>query len=105
MTQKLPQLIKDDIYLEPYAGTILNRIKAAKQKEKEIAGNASLYSFASGHLYFGMHQTPGGWVIREWAPKATHIFLIGTFNNWEEKKEFAFQHLENGIWELQLNKD
>src|SRR6056297_103277 len=105
MTQKLPQLIKDDKYLEPYAGAILSRIKAASEKEKEIAGDSSLYDFASGHLFFGLHQTSEGWAIREWAPNATHIFLVGTFNNWEEKKEFAFQPLENGVWELKLNKD
>jgi len=97
MTQKLPQLIKDDKYLEPYAGAIPSRIKAANEKEKEITGDSTLYDFASGHLFFGLHQTSDGWVIREWEPNATHIFLVGTFNNWEEKKEFAFQPLENGV--------
>ena len=105
MTQKLPQLIKDDKWLEPYSNAIINRIKAAGEKEKEIAGDSGLYNFASGHLFFGLHQTPEGWVIREWALNATHIFLVGTFNNWEEKKEFSFQPLENGVWELKLEKD
>jgi len=105
MTQKIPQLIKDDKWLEPYSGAIINRINTAKAKEKEVAGDSNLYEFASGHLFFGLHKTPGGWVVREWAPNATHIFLVGTFNNWEEKKEYAFKLLENGVWELQLNID
>jgi 1,4-alpha-glucan branching enzyme len=105
MTQKLPQLIKDDKWLEPYSGAIINRINAAKAKEKEIAGDSNLYEFASGHLFFGLHKTPGGWVIREWAPNATHIYLVGTFNSWEEKKEYAFKLLENGVWELRLQEN
>ena len=58
--------------------------------------------FASGHLYFGLHKTNDGWVIREWVPNATFIYLIGTFNNWQEEKEYTFLPLENGVWELKL---
>jgi 1,4-alpha-glucan branching enzyme len=105
MTQKLPQLIKDDKWLEPYSNAIINRIKFTEEKEKELTGNSTLYEFASGHLFFGLHKTPHGWVIREWAPNATHIFLIGTFNEWEERKKYSFHPLENGVWELQLGKD
>ena len=105
MTQKIPQLIKDDKWLEPYSNAIINRIKFTEKKEKELTGNSTLYEFASGHLFFGLHKTPDGWVIREWAPNATHIFLIGTFNDWEERKEYSFQPQANGVWELKLGKD
>ncbi len=105
MTKNIPKLIQDDKWLQPFEGAILKRIEAAREKEKELAGNGSLYEFASGHLYFGLHKTSDGWVMREWAPNATFIFLVGTFNNWEEQKPYAFQSLENGVWELRLKED
>ena len=105
MTKKIPKLIQDDTWLQPWTGMILNRIEAAREKEKELAGSSSLYEFASGHFYFGLHRTNEGWVMREWAPNATFIFLIGSFNNWEEHKKYAFHPLKNGTWELHLNEN
>ncbi|NQU55555.1 MAG: alpha amylase C-terminal domain-containing protein [Bacteroidetes bacterium] len=102
MKKILPKLIQNDKWLEPYSETIIKRIKEADKKEKEITGDKSLMDFASGHLYFGLHKTNDGWVIREWAPNATFIYLIGTFNNWQEEKEYTFLPLENGVWELKL---
>lgn len=100
--KKLPKFVQDDMWLMPYSEAIINRVQAAAEKEKKLVGESSLYEFAGGHLYFGLHKTENGWVIREWAPNATSIYLIGTFNNWEEHKNYAFHSLENGIWELQL---
>ncbi len=105
MQKNVPKLIKDDIWLQPYNEKILGRIKAGLDKESELTGGKTLYEFASGHLYFGLHKTGSGWVVREWAPNATYIYLIGTFNNWEEQKKYAFGPLQNGVWELMLNPD
>ena len=105
MKSKIPKLVKDDKWLEPFSETIINRIKEADTKEAELTGEKSLADFATGHLYFGLHKTVEGWVIREWAPNATHIYLVGTFNNWEEKEDFLFTGLENGVWELKLKKE
>ncbi len=105
MKSKIPKLVKDDKWLEPFSETIINRIKEADTKEAELTGEKSLADFATGHLYFGLHKTVEGWVIREWAPNATHIYLVGTFNNWEEKEDFLFTGLENGVWELKLEKE
>ncbi|MBT6004156.1 MAG: 1,4-alpha-glucan-branching enzyme, partial [Prolixibacteraceae bacterium] len=102
MKNKLPKLVKDDLWLEPFKEPIAEWINNAESKEKELIMTGSLSDFASGHLYFGLHKTHAGWVIREWAPNATFIFLIGTFNNWQEKKQYAFEPLKNGIWELKL---
>ena len=103
MKKELPKLIQEDTWLEPYAGVIIKRIEEAREKEKEIIDGKSISDFATGYLYFGLHQTKNGWVIREWAPKATFIYLVGTFNDWQEKKEYEFTLLENGVWELQLD--
>lgn len=102
MENKIPKLVKDDPWLEPFKETIVNWITTAEAKEKELIGTGTLSGFATGHLYFGLHKTNEGWVIREWAPNATYIYLIGTFNNWQEEKQYAFEPLENGIWELKL---
>ncbi|MDD4144736.1 MAG: alpha amylase C-terminal domain-containing protein [Prolixibacteraceae bacterium] len=103
--KEIPQLIKNDLWLSPYTGQIVARMKAGLIKEAELAGESTLYEFASGHLYFGLHKTDTGWVIREWAPNAVSIFLTGTFNNWEEDKYYAFKPLHDGIWELKLKSN
>ena len=77
----------------------------AERKEKELTGGKSLADFATGHLFFGLHRTHSGWVIREWAPNATHIYLVGTFNDWQESADYSFSHLDHGVWELHLATD
>jgi len=105
MKKYQPKLVKDDTWLQPFAEIISARMSEAEAKENELTGEQSLAEFASGYLYFGLHKTNSGWVIREWAPNATHIFLVGTFNNWEEMAAYSFQHLDNGVWELALDKN
>lgn len=103
MEKKL-ELIENDSWLMPYADAINGRHQHALDKEAQLTnhGSKSLSDFASGYLYFGLHPTNEGWVIREWAPNATHIYLIGTFNNWQEKEEYKLTPLDNGEWELAL---
>ena len=104
MENKFPKLVNDDPWLDPFKKTIVNWITGAESKEKELVGAESLSDFATGHLYFGLHKTNEGWVIREWAPNATYIYLIGTFNNWQEEKQYNFELIGNGIWELILEE-
>ncbi|MFV0268628.1 MAG: alpha amylase C-terminal domain-containing protein [Draconibacterium sp.] len=102
MKKFLPKLVQDDPWLEPYSGVISDRMIVAERRQKELTGGKSLYEFSSGHLYFGLHKTTRGWVIREWAPNATFIYLVGTFNEWKELTEYSFTHVGNGVWELRL---
>lgn len=104
MKKNLPKLVQDDKWLEPFADVIINRINQAEAKEKNLTGTDSLSGFATGYLYFGLHKTGNGWIIREWAPNATYIYLIGTFNNWQEEKPYAFMPQGNGIWQLELSE-
>jgi 1,4-alpha-glucan branching enzyme len=99
---KEPNLITNDPWLEPYKSVIERRLNNAVSREKELAGEGSLQSFASGHLYFGLHKNPEGWTMREWAPHATEIFLLGSFNDWNVESKFSFSRLDHGIWEIQL---
>ena len=97
-------LIKNDPWLEPYSEAINGRHQHAIDKEAELTnqGKKTLADFATGYLYFGLHQTAEGWVFREWAPNATQIFLIGTFNDWKEEKKYSLKRKANGNWEIKL---
>lgn len=104
--QKL-KLIKNDPWLEPYEEAIQGRFDYAVEKEKSLlkGRKQSLAEFASGYMYFGLHKTTSGWIFREWAPNATAIYLIGSFNNWQKTEDYRLRPQENGVWEIELNED
>ena len=84
------KIVKNDEWLRPYEAAIQGRHSHVNDKIEELTGGkGTLSDFADGHLYFGLHRTPRQWVLREWAPNATHIYLIGTFNDWKESDDFA----------------
>lgn len=97
-----PEIVHIDPWLEPFTGVINRRKEKIEEKIRELSPNGKLIDFANGHLYFGIHKEDNEWVIREWAPNAIRICLIGTFNNWKEIGCFHFSPLENGVWELRL---
>lgn len=98
------KIVKNDEWLSSYEQAIQGRHDHALYKMNELAGKGTLSDFADGYLYFGLHRTPRQWVLREWAPNATEIYLIGTFNDWKELPEFAFKRIEGtGNWELKLS--
>ncbi len=102
---KVLRLIRNDKYLAEYAEAINGRHQSALNKIAELTNNGetTLADFATGYLYFGLHKDGKNWVIREWAPNATAIYLIGDFNGWKEDGHFAFKRVsESGNWELVL---
>ncbi len=101
---KVLRLLKNDKWLEPFAAAIEGRHQHALDKIAELTGGQQkLSDFASGHLYYGMHVTDEEWILREWAPNATKIFLIGDFNKWEEKKSYQMKRVKGtGDWEIRL---
>ena len=100
---EIPGIIQQDPWLLPYTGVIERRIRNVKNKFLELSGCKPLSSFANGHLYFGIHKTSEGWVCREWAPNATSIYLVGTFNDWKEDEEYRYKSIGMGNWELHLS--
>lgn len=99
----LLKILKDDEWLRPFEAAIVGRHNAVVTKQEALTKGKSLSEFATGHLYYGLHRTADCWIIREWAPCATSIFLIGDFNEWEKRSEYAFQRLnDHGDWELRL---
>jgi len=100
-----PLIVAHDPWLEPYSSTIEKRIKQAVEKESELTNNTfNLNDFASGYLYFGLHKNQRGWVLREWAPHATKIFLVGSFNNWQENPAHGMTPIGKGNWEIILDQ-
>ncbi len=98
------QIIQNDPYLEPFEGAIEARYNYALSKEQELTkGQQSLADFATGYLYFGLHKTKKGWTLREYAPNATEIYLIGDFNNWQQGPEYQMKRIsDDGVWEINL---
>ncbi len=97
-------IVKNDPWLEPFEDAIRGRHDHVLYKLNELTngGKQSLSDFASGHLYFGLHKTSRGWVLREWAPNATEIYLIGDFHGWQEQEEYKMTRIDNGNWEIKL---
>lgn len=98
------KLIKNDPWLKPYTQAIEGRYNYTIEKEAALTDNGkiTLSGFASGYLYFGLHKTDKCWVFREWAPNATDIFLVGTFNNWQKEEAFRMKRVDNGVWEVEI---
>ncbi|NDV65093.1 alpha amylase C-terminal domain-containing protein [Bacteroides sp. 224] len=105
--KKVLNLIKNDPWLEPFEGAINGRHEFAVYKENQLTqgGKETLSDFASGYLYFGLQRNSIGWTFREWAPNATKIYLVGTFNDWKEEEEFSLKPDEKGNWEINLSAE
>ena len=107
MKKKLA-FLRDDPWLQPYAPAIEGRHKDVEKKLEELTSstNGSLSNFANAYKYYGLHNLgEEGWIFREHAPNATEIWLTGTFSDWRLKDKFKLKRIENGDWELKLNKD
>ncbi len=100
---KMPEIVRNDIYLQEFTTAITGRIQRALDKEKELLGESnSLSDFAVGYLYYGLHKQQDSWIIREWAPNATKIYLLGDFNDWQCRDEYLLNHTGHGNWSLEI---
>lgn len=95
-------LVDIDPWLKPYANHIAGRRAYVDHKQRELLAGMTLSDFALGHLYFGLQPSPEQWILREWAPNATSLTLLGDFSDWSAQERFRFSRLDNGIWELTL---
>jgi 1,4-alpha-glucan branching enzyme len=99
---KTPTLIANDAGLKPYESAICRRIEKARQAEQMLANGKPLSEVANGHLYYGLHNTGQAWALREWAPNAQYIYLIGEFNGWKPDSRWALNSIGGGSWEVVL---
>ena len=97
-------ILKNDEWLRPFAPAIEGRHRRVADKIQQLTrGKKPLKDFADGHLYFGLHKLSREWVLREWAPNATDIYLVGTFNDWKETEDYRFKRVPGtGNWEIRL---
>ena len=91
-----------DPWLGPWKGAIDARHEAILATKTKLAGDKSLSEAVNNHLYYGLHHDGDSWVLREWAPNASRIFLIGECNNWKRSEAYAFKPVGQGNWELRL---
>jgi 1,4-alpha-glucan branching enzyme len=105
--RRLKRLLDRDPLLAPHAETIQRRLARVDETEARLtAGRIPLADFASGHEYFGLHPQADAWVLREWAPNADRIFMIGEASDWQERPEFEFVRTgAPGVWELRLARE
>jgi 1,4-alpha-glucan branching enzyme len=96
------KIVERDPYLQPYESALRGRYDYAVRKEAELTGGKPLSEWATGYLYFGLHHTPEGWVLREWAPNATAIYIKGDMNDWSKDENYRLQPVGNGVWEAKL---
>ncbi len=98
----------DDPWLAPYRDVIRRRADAASERARRLAAQpGSVAEFACAHEYYGLHRAPGGgWVFREWAPRATGLWLVGDFSGWEVRDAFRLERLSGrDVWEVRLPSD
>jgi 1,4-alpha-glucan branching enzyme len=92
-----------DPWLKPYADAIELRAARARAVESRLAARSgSLRTFASGHEYYGVHRTPSGWIVRERAPGACSIHLIGPFSGWAVRPDYELRRLDQSDWEVEI---
>ncbi len=106
-TQEIPQLVKDDPWLEPQTDAILRRAHRFDTVLADLRGkHGSLSAYSDAHEYCGIHFSPAEnhWTVREWLPDARAVSLIGDFNQWDRDAHPLVRN-ENGIWELTLPED
>ncbi len=103
MTEK-PKLVVDDPWLEPHRDAIERRMARLRDELAAIRGHSrTLAAHATGHKYAGIHfHAPSNeWSIREWAPAAQAVSIIGDFNQWN-RESHPLERGSGGIWHLQL---
>ncbi len=103
MTEK-PKLVADDPWLEPHQGVIERRMaRFSGELSAIIANSGSLAAHATAHKFAGIRFQPTTkeWTIREWAPKAKSVSLIGEFNDWN-RDSHPLAKDPNGVWETKL---
>ena len=98
---KAPNIITSDPLLSPYSYIIERRFKKAQNKIRELCGTEDkLVDFANGHHYYGLHRDENFWYMREYAPNATAIYMIGDFNDWCELPEYELVRINHhGDWQ------
>ncbi|MDU5038701.1 MAG: 1,4-alpha-glucan branching protein GlgB [Clostridium perfringens] len=98
-------------------GNVTEKIGKNKGKSKKVSKDENLLSFDlflegkehSAYKFMGAHfiteNRKRGVRFTTWAPRASKIYVIGDFNNWELKEEYSMEKInERGIWSIFVPK-
>jgi 1,4-alpha-glucan branching enzyme len=102
--KEIPKLVLDDPWLEPHREAIERRMARLSDELDSIRCHArTLSAHATGHKFVGIHFNPlsDEWMVREWAPGASAISLIGDFNHWN-RESHPLEKFAGGVWQLRL---
>ena len=102
--KKQVKIYDRDPWLVPYREAIERRFAKIIEKRGALAGGGSLKLAINGNLYYCLHREDGRYVFREWAPNATKIYLIGSFNGWKRSAEWELRPIGGGTWELKVDE-
>ena len=96
------KIYQTDPWLEPYRDAIEARHARILADRKKLCGEGPISAAINNHLYYPLHREGEEWVMREWAPNATRIYLVGECNNWKRTEGYAFKPVGGGNWELRV---
>ncbi len=100
----------EDVELIPYASFFLDRSQIfLTEKNHIIQNHSSLYDYADLHKYWGVHKLKNEqgemmWILREYMPEATALWLTTDKLKFQRWAHHAFKPMQDhtGWWELQL---
>ena len=95
-------LTQEDSWLQPYEPVLLARQQRLAGRLADITQEyGSLSKFASAHQRLGLHYDARrrGYVVREWAPGAEAMSLVGDFNFWNRAADYLQKDAATGVWE------
>lgn len=100
--QEIPTLVKNDIWLKDQTEAIQHRISRFDTKLAEIEStHGSLYDYANTHLKLGIQFESDKWFVREWAPNAKSVAVVGEFNDWDGSS-YPLTLGDDGVWSGEL---
>jgi 1,4-alpha-glucan branching enzyme len=96
-----------DADLTPYSVFFDRRVAAYNSEVAQIKESyASLAEYATLHKELGLHKTEKGWIMREWMPAASELWLTTDKLDFATDSRYAFQRLNaEGLWELELPEE
>jgi 1,4-alpha-glucan branching enzyme len=95
-------LTQEDTWLQPFEPVLLARQQRLADRLAIITKEyGSLSKFATAHQRLGLHYDAKrrGYVVREWAPGADAVSLVGDFNYWNRAADPLTEDETTGIWE------
>lgn len=99
-SSSIPQLVRDDPWLEPQTEAVQHRLDRYRDT---LASIGDLAAHATAHQTLGIHLDPttNTWTYTEWAPRAKSLSLIGEFNGWNRTSHPLEKHAD-GTWAITL---